>query len=85
LTKFYVQLKFLRILECLNYLNLIQMNTKEKKQGELFPFEPPLAVPKPARLVAHLKSRVLASTHGTQGGAGDCPVAPATPATRTSG
>jgi hypothetical protein len=58
---------------------------KGKKQRALFPFGPPLAVPKPARLVAHLKSRVLAGTHGTQCGAGDCPVAPATPVTRTSG
>jgi hypothetical protein len=45
-------------------------------------FGSPLARPKLAGLVAHLKSR---GALGAQGGDDDCPVAPATPSMRTSG
>jgi hypothetical protein len=44
-----------------------------------------LARPKPAGLVAHLKSRGVASPHGAQGGADKCPIDLATLAARTSG
>jgi hypothetical protein len=77
-------LKFLRILECLNYWDLIQINAKEIRKEYCSLFGPPLAGPKPAGLVAHLKSMGAADAHGAQGGADDCPVALATPVARTS-
>jgi hypothetical protein len=48
-------------------------------------FGSPLARPKPAGLVAHLKSRGAASPRGAQGGADKCPVGLATLTARTSG
>jgi hypothetical protein len=67
---------------------LFEFDSKEykgKKERVLFPFGPPLAGPKPARLVALFNSRGAAGAHVAQRGASDCPVAPATLVARTSG